>query len=91
MPGAGTVTVEFFGIPRHQAGRAELDVPAGTLREVLAAVRVSCPGLAGLVRDGGELSPHYLLSIDGVRFVRDVQESVQPGVRVLLLSADAGG
>jgi molybdopterin converting factor small subunit len=86
----GQVTVEFYGIPRQRAGRAELTVPAGTVAELLAAVEGACPGLVGLVRDG-RVSPHYLLSLDGRRFVTDLRQPVQPGERVLLLSADAGG
>ena len=90
MATAGQVTVEFFGIPRRRAGRAELAVPAGTVAELLAAVERACPALAGLVREG-RVSPHYLLSLDGQRFVTDLRQAVRPGERVLLLSADAGG
>jgi molybdopterin converting factor small subunit len=84
------VTVEFFGVPRLRAGRAELTVEARTVAEVLAAVERACPGLAGLVQ-AGRLAPHYLLSINGQRFVTDGADPLKPGERVLLLSADAGG
>ena len=87
----GAVTVEFYGVPRLRAGRAEVPVPAGTVGQVLAAVERACPGLAGLVGTGGRLSPHYLLSVDGRRFVSDPDEVLAAGERVLLLSADAGG
>jgi molybdopterin converting factor small subunit len=85
------VTVEFFGLPRQRAGRAELVVPAGTVAEVLAEVGRRCPGLANLVQADGRLAPHYLLSIDGQRFVTDLHEALRPGDRLLVLSADAGG
>jgi hypothetical protein len=85
------VIVEFFAIPRLRAGVAELAVPAGTLREVLEAVGRTCPRLTGLVRPDGRLDPHYLLSLDGRRFLADLAETVRPGERLLLLSADAGG
>jgi molybdopterin converting factor small subunit len=87
----GRVTVEFYGIPRLRAGRAELAVPAGTVAEVLAAVERECARLAGLVQPGGRINPHYLLSVDGRRFVGDGQHPLGPGEHVLLLSADAGG
>jgi molybdopterin converting factor small subunit len=87
----GTVTVEFFGIPRQRAGRQELTVPAGTLGEILAAVERHCPGLAGLRDAAGRLSPHYLLSIDGRAFVDGADNRFAPGQRLLLLSADVGG
>jgi hypothetical protein len=88
---SGSVTVEFYGVPRQRAGRAELVVPAGTLAEVLAWVERACPQLMGLVQSDGRLAPHYLLSLDGHRFCRDLARRAQPGDRVLLLSADAGG
>ena len=91
MSEAGTVTVELFGIPRQRAGRAELDVDAGTVRDLVAGIVRACPALAGLTRADGRLSPHYLLSLDGQRFLQEPDESLRPGDRVLLLSADAGG
>jgi hypothetical protein len=88
---AERVIVEFYGVPRLRAGRAELAVPGGTLREVLAEVERLCPRLAGLVRAEGRLSPHYLLALDGRHFVTDLGQSTKPGDRLVLLSADAGG
>jgi sulfur-carrier protein len=85
------VIVEFFGIPRQRAGRAELAVPTGTVTELLQNVEQSCPGLKGLRQADGRLSPHYLLSINGQRFVTDLQHELCPGDQVLLLTADAGG
>jgi len=84
------VVVEFFGVPRARAGRSELEVPAGTVAEILARVEGACPGLKGLRRDG-RLAPHYLLSLDGREFLTDMDQQLSPGDRVLLLSADAGG
>jgi molybdopterin converting factor small subunit len=85
------VTVEFFGIPRQRAGRAELSLEAATVGELLAKVEQACPGLAGLMKGDGRLSPHYLLSLGGERFVTTIQEPLTTGDRLLLLSADAGG
>jgi molybdopterin converting factor small subunit len=89
--GAGLVTVEFYGIPRRRAGRAELAVAARTVAELLEAVERACPTLAGLRRPDGRLAAHYLLSIEGRQFVTDVAQELRSGDRVLLLSADAGG
>lgn len=91
MIGAGTVTIEFYGIPRMRAGRAQLAVSASTPWDVLAEVERVCPGLGGLLQPNGRLNPHYLLSIDGQRFVTDLHQSLHPGDKLLLLSADAGG
>ena len=91
MEEVGTVTVEFYGVPRQRAGRAELVVQAQKIDDLLAAVKHACPGLADLTRADGKLARHYLLSIDGNSFVSDAQQPLEPGMRVLLLSADAGG
>jgi molybdopterin converting factor small subunit len=88
---AATITVEFYGIPRQRAGRAELVVHASTVAEALAAVERACPGLTGLVRPDGRLVPHYLLSLDSKRFLTEPGEPLESGERLLLLSADAGG
>jgi molybdopterin converting factor small subunit len=89
--GSELVTVEFYGVPRRRAGRAELPVAARTVAELLEAVEGACPGLAGLRRPDGRLAAHYLISIEGRQFVTDVRQQLRPGDRVLLLSADAGG
>ena len=90
MDGSVEVTVEFFGIPRQRAGRAELTVQAKTVGEALRAVAETCPALAGMVSEG-RLAAHHLLSVNGTRFVADLSESVRFQDRLLLLSADAGG
>jgi molybdopterin converting factor small subunit len=84
------VTVEFFGVPRLRAGRAELAVEARTVAEALAAIERACPRLEGLVK-AGRLAPHYLLSVNGEWFVTRLDEPLAPSTRLLLLSADAGG
>jgi molybdopterin converting factor small subunit len=91
VTGAGLVTVEFYGIPRQRAGRAELRVPAGTVADALAAVEQACPALAGLRQADGRLSAHYLLSLNGDRFVRDLRQPLEAGDCLIVLSADAGG
>jgi molybdopterin converting factor small subunit len=91
MSASKSVTVEFFGVPRQRAGRSELAVVAGSVAELLAEVERACPQFAGLLFADGRLSSHYLLSLDGKQFVNDLRQELQPGSRVLLLSADAGG
>jgi molybdopterin converting factor small subunit len=87
----GQVTVEFYGMPRQRAGRAELAAAADTAAAALARVAEACPGLRPLLTPDGRLDPRYLLSIDGERFVADLSEPLPAGSRLLLLSADAGG
>ena len=85
------VTVEFYGVPRQRAGVAELRVVPGTVAQVLAQVTQHCHGLPELVNANGDLVPHYLLSLNGERFVTSLAEELPAGSRLLLLSADAGG
>jgi hypothetical protein len=68
-----------------------LAVAAGSLAEVLVAVEQQCPHLTDLRRTNGAFSPHYRVSLDGQRFLTDVEEILPAGSRVLILSADAGG
>jgi molybdopterin converting factor small subunit len=84
------VIVEFYGIPRQRAGRAELIVAAATLGDALALIERQCPELAGLCAEG-RLAPHYRLSLDGKQFLTDLNQHLAEGSRLLLLSADAGG
>jgi molybdopterin converting factor small subunit len=84
------VIVEFYGVPRQRAGRAELAVCAGTAGDALRAVMKACPGLQDVLQDE-KLAPYLRLSLDGQRFVSEMSERLAAGARLLLLSADAGG
>ena len=86
-----TITIELFGMPRARAGMKEVVVPASTVAEALAEVIKECPKLGDVVRADGSLSPQYLLSLDGQRFVTDLSHPLRSEDRLLLLSADAGG
>lgn len=89
--GSPIIVVELFGLPRLWAGCAEVAVPAATVAHALAALELHCPRLQGLRQADGSLAPQFLLSLNGTLFVRDVQQPLQAGDRLLLLSADAGG
>ena len=85
------VTIEFYGVPRQRAGRAELAVEADSARTALVRIAEACPGLGPLLGPGGELLPQYRLAIDAERFLIDLSEPLSAGTRLLLMSADAGG
>lgn len=84
------IIVEFYGVPRHRAGRPAITVEGGTVRAALAAVAAECPGLADLLA-GDRLAAHYLLSVNGERFLTELDVELGSGTVLLLLSADAGG
>ncbi len=83
------VRVEFYGLARLRAGRAELPVEAATVGAALVAADAACPGLR-VLRDTG-LSPEYLVSVGGRRFTADLTESLTGGEPLLVFGADAGG
>ena len=85
------VTIEFYGLPRQRAGRAELTIAARTVLDALGAARAACPNLTGLLTPDDRLNPHFLVSLNGERFVTDLSEILPPGARLLLLGTDAGG
>ncbi len=85
------IVVEFYGVPRQRAGRAELPLHAATLGEMMAEVVRHCPRLADLRGPDGRPAPAYLVSLNGERFLLAPDEPVRQGDRILLLSADAGG
>jgi len=86
-----TVTVEFYGIPRERAGKAECNIAADTLGELLAELAVELPRFAETCLFEGELRAGFLVSIDGRFFTSDGSTPLPSGTRVLILSADAGG
>jgi molybdopterin converting factor small subunit len=91
MSDAPAIVVEFYGVPRHRAGQAELPLHASTLAELLDKVVRHCPRLADLRTPDGRPAPAYLVSLNGERFLLCPDEVLRPGDRVLVLSADAGG
>ena len=91
MPKDLSLTVEFYGIPRERAGRPQLAVTAGTVGDVLSAVAQQCPRLKDLRQPNGAVSRHYRLSLNGERFLTDIDEILPARACLLILSADAGG
>lgn len=84
-----TVRVEFYGLARLRAERAEVLVAAATVGDALAAADAVCSGLRS--RCDKALSPEYRLSIDGTHFTDDLSEPLAEGQSLIVLGADAGG
>lgn len=82
--------VEFYGLARAKSGVASCSLKAATAREALRHLGELYPSLGELlIRD--RLSPHYLLSVNGERFIVELDEPLANETRLLLLTADAGG
>ena len=85
------IHVELFGIPSERAGVAETTAAGSRLGEVLADLAGRFPQLASDCFSQGRFQAGCLASINGDRFITDLGATLQPGDRLLLLSADAGG
>lgn len=81
-----TATLELLGRARMAAGMREIEVPVGSLAEVLARA----PASLELV-EGDRVARAFLVSLDGRAFVRDARVPVGPGERVVVLDASVGG
>jgi molybdopterin-guanine dinucleotide biosynthesis protein A/molybdopterin converting factor small subunit len=91
-----SVTVELFGVPRLLAKTkaVSLSLPQeATLSQVFSALAERLPILVGRVisSDGGNLFSGYACNVNGLEFVRSPSAKVNPGDRIFILSADAGG
>lgn len=85
------VTIELYGVPRLRAGTARLSVEARNVGEAIGALGRECPALNGTVLDGGRVNAAYRLSVNGERFVSDVDAPLADGDALIVLSADVGG
>jgi molybdopterin converting factor small subunit len=83
------VIVEFYGLARQRAGRAEVHLEAATIGSALAAAAAACPNLHAICDN--RLSAEYRLSVGGKFFTENLAEPLHDGDALLLLGADAGG
>lgn len=91
-----TCTVELFGVARLRAKTAEvsLELPQdATLAHVFLALAERLPALVGAViaPEKDSLTSGHACNINGRDFVRSPGAKVNPGDRIFIVSADAGG
>lgn len=85
-------TVHIPNQLRSLAGGADhVEVPGGTLRQVIAALDARYPGVEAQVVVDGRLRPELAVSIDGVLAERGLVEPVPEGAEVYLIAAIGGG
>jgi molybdopterin synthase sulfur carrier subunit len=78
----------------YTGGAAEVTAEPGTLREVLAALDVSYPGLSGrILDDGGKLRRFVNVYVgdEDVRLAQGLDTPVPSGGQVSVIPAVAGG
>jgi molybdopterin-guanine dinucleotide biosynthesis protein A/molybdopterin converting factor small subunit len=90
------VTVELFGVARllTKTRSVSLSLPQeASLADVLTALAARLPVLVGRVinSDGAALVSGYACNINGLTFIRSASAKVNPGDKIFILSADAGG
>ena len=90
------VTVELFGVAQLLAKTKDVPLslpPQATLSDVCQALAAEHPVLLGRVinPDRSSLSSGYACNINGLEFVKNPNAKVNPGDKIFILSADAGG
>lgn len=91
-----TCTVELFGVARLRAKTAEVSIALpqdATLAHVFLALAERLPNLVGSVitPERNSLTRGHACNINGLDFVRNPSVKVNPGDRIFIISADAGG
>lgn len=88
------VTVEFASSLRRHVECAPQAVPVGTLGAVLEAALQAAPGLAHYVLDDQRCIRKHVAVFINQALVRDrqhLEQTLQPGDRVLVIQALTGG
>ncbi len=83
--------IELFGIARARAGRAVIEITATNLRDAVRALARACPGLVPDVIDDESLSSRFLASLNGDRFLTDLDTELREEDTLLILGAQMGG
>ena len=76
------------------AGESSVEVPSGTVREVLASLESAHPGFQErLLDDDGSLRRfvNIFVSDDDIRFLQGLDTPVEPGATLAIVPAVAGG
>jgi molybdopterin converting factor small subunit len=82
--------VELLGMPRERAGVAELEMTAGTLGQLWAALSTRFPALDELI-NVDRRRPLVVANLNGDTFISDPETPLRESDSVLIISADAGG
>jgi molybdopterin converting factor small subunit len=72
-------------------GLAEVEIAGASVREVVAALDMRFPDIAGRLTSDGELSPALQVSIDGTLSRRGLDANVPAGSEVHFLPVFGGG
>jgi len=73
------------------AGRSEIEVPGGTVREVVENLDRVAPGIAARLVDSGALRPNLAVAIDGEICTLGLLEAVRADSEIHFVHAISGG
>jgi molybdopterin converting factor small subunit len=90
------LTVEFLGTSRRLAQTNHSQVALrdrASYRDLLRHISFAFPALLGpvILPDTFDLTPSFVLNVDGRRAVTDLDTPAQDGQRILLMFVEAGG
>jgi hypothetical protein len=94
--GPVSCSVELFGVARLLAKAKDIALslpPEATLAHVYLALAAKLPSLVGrvIIAEGNNLCSGYACNVNGLDFVQTPTAKVNPGDKIFILSADAGG
>ena len=72
-------------------GESQIELPAGSVREVVEALEARFPGIKERLCQGNELAPGLQLSIDHVMSSRGLRAKLKANSEVHFLPAFGGG
>lgn len=83
--------VELYGVLRHRAGVANVEVAAATLGQAVREVCRRLPQLEDVCDPHGRLTRPYLANVNGQQFIVDPATPLTTSDSLMLMSSDAGG
>ncbi len=72
-------------------GLAQVELPAGSVRELVEVLDVSFPGLKDRLCEDGRLRPTFSVAVDGLVSPRRLNQKLEPGSEVHFLPVISGG
>lgn len=88
------VTVRVPTVLKKATGdSAELEVPAGTVRDILAELTRRYPDFGGKVLEGGKVRPYLNVYLNGddIRFAQELDTAAKDGDEIAIVPSVAGG
>lgn len=58
-------TIKLFANLRKAAGQTEVSIPGASLQACVSALVEQIPALDGVIVEGGQIRPHFVINING--------------------------